>query len=209
MRLLPVDEADRDPTLVEFRDRIQLAVDRREPERLVEMIDPNVYNGLNKESGVRKFAEYWRVDAIDTPIWDVLDDILKLGGGFVRSEKGVQFCMPYVFTEFPDKLDIRSYAAIIKESTHLMQEPSSSSSKVADLSYHLVKVPDWHAVADMNGTEGQFWMKVSTLDGQDGFVLRQDVRSPSDYSACMLQNGDGQWYLTSLFSQQSEPATNP
>jgi hypothetical protein len=201
LRLLPVDESDRDPTLIDYLERLQLAIKHREPERLVELVSNQVYNGIGKEEGVRKFAEYWKVDAIDSEIWDVLQPILDLGGGFVRSEKGVQYCAPYVFTEFPVNLDIFDYGAVIVDTTQLMSEPSSSSNLVATLSYHLVKIHDWRSVPDMNQTPDLFWIKVSTLDGQEGFVRRQDIRSPSEYSACFLQNRDGSWKMTSLFSQ--------
>lgn len=201
LRVMPVDESDRDPSLVQFIDRLRMAVRHHEPERLVELVSPRVYNGLGKESGIQKFAEYWRVDAIDTQIWSVLEPMLELGGGFVRSEKGVQYCMPYVFTEFPDNLDIFEHAAVLEESVQLMSEPSSSSSLLTKLSYNIVRVQDWHSVPDMNQTPDLFWIKVSTLDGQEGFLRRQEIRSPSDYSACFLQNRNGAWTLTSLFSQ--------
>lgn len=201
VRLLPVDESDRDPTLVRFIERLDMAVTHREPERLVELVSSRVYNGKGKDSGIQKFAEYWKVDAIDTEIWSVLEPILKMGGGFVRSEKGVQYCAPYVFTEFPENLDVFDHGAVIEEGAQLMSEPSSSSSLVAMLSYHVIKIHDWRSVPDMNQTPDLFWIKVSTLDGKDGFIRRQEVRSPSEYSACFLQNRRGVWKLSSLFSQ--------
>ena len=200
-RLLPVDESDRDPTLISFMERLELAVTHREPERLVELVSGEVYNGLGKDPGIQKFAEYWKVDAIDTEIWSVLEPILKMGGGFVRSEKGVQYCAPYVFTEFPENLDVFDYGAVIEESAQLMAEPSSSSMLVATLSYHVIKIQDWRSVPDMNQTPDLFWISVSTLDGKEGFIRRQEVRSPSEFSACFLQNKQGVWKLNSLFSQ--------
>lgn len=201
IKVLPIDESDRDPTLVQYLDRLSTAIRHREPERLVELVSIRVYNGPNIEGGVQKFAEHWQVDSIESEIWSVLDPILDLGGGFVRSEKGVQYCTPYVFTEFPNSLDIYEHGAVLGDNISLMSEPSSSSSLVATLSYDVVKIPDWGNVPDMNQTPDLFWVKALTLDGQEGFIRRSEVRSPSEYSACFLQNNAGVWKLTSLFSQ--------
>ncbi|MDH5545786.1 MAG: hypothetical protein OEZ43_09340 [Gammaproteobacteria bacterium] len=208
-QLLPVDEADRDPSLLQFRERLLTAARHHEPERLVELVDIGIFNGVNRPAGAQEFADIWRIDAFESDFWDILRRVVNLGGGFVRSEKGVLFCSPYIFTEFPGNLDGRQHGALIKEKAELMSQPSSASDVVTSLSYNVLKVHDWNPVPDLNGTEGLFWLKVSTLDGTPGFLQREDIYGPNEHSACFLQNDAGHWKMVSFFTQIGPMAGTP
>lgn len=199
-QLLPEDEAERDLSLIEFRDALLLSVQRKEPEQFVTMLDYNINNGTGISSGVKSFVQKWRPEAGDSELWSVLEPVLKMGGGFVRSERGVQFCAPYVFTHFPDRFDIFGFGAVVKDNVFLMAEPTSASAQVAKVDYQILKVIDWRRVPDAHGTAGKFWLQVAQLDGQKGYVLKEFVRSPSDYSACFLQDRKGAWKMISLSS---------
>lgn len=198
-QLLPADEANRDLEFVEFRARMIEAVENKEPEVLVTMIAPRVFNGLNEKRGMKRFLEKWEPESVDSELWSTLKPILTMGGGFVRSEKGVEFCAPYVFSHFPDDMDIFAHGAVISENVALKKEPSVKSKTLRSLSYDLVQVQDWVSTQD-KANEAVNWIKVVTMKGDAGYVNRRFVRSPSDYSACFLKTKRRGWKLNSLLS---------
>ena len=201
MQLFPADEAERDQELVAFRVKMLEAVRAKEPEVFVTMVDQRVINGLHEKRGMKQFVKKWEPQSIDTELWSTMEQILTMGGGFVRSEKGVEFCAPYVFSHFPDNLDIYAHAAIIKKNVPLKTEPSVRSTTRKMLSYDIIKVLDWVSIADKSGSKDN-WLKVTTLGGDKGYVIRRFVRSPSDYSACFLKTKNKGWKLHSLLTAE-------
>lgn len=197
--LPPVDEGIRDLEFMAFRSKLLEAVARKEPEAFVTMVNPRIFNGLAAKRGMKQFMNLWEPESINSEIWITLEPILKMGGAFIRSERGVEFCAPYVFTHFPDELDIFAHGAVIKENISLKLKPSISSRTVKKLSYDLIQVLDWVSIADTSGA-GHQWLKVTTMTGEQGYIDKHNVRSPSDYSACFVKTKHTGWKLDSLLS---------
>lgn len=198
VRLPFSDEGERDGALSAFRQQMIESVKFREPERFVTLVDLGVVAGYQGESGMQAFARKWRIDAIDSPLWPTMETILQLGGGFVRSNRGVQFCTPYVFVDFPEHLDIRVHGAVIRDDARLMEEPSISANILGQLNRDLVRVSNWQGVDVPNGDGGvDNWVEVRTLSGQAGWLPRNEVRSPLDPHACFLFRG-GKWSMNTL-----------
>ena len=200
-QLLPVDEGGRDLEFADFRSKLLQVVLAKEPEVLVTMIHQRVFNGIREKRGMKHFVRKWEPESVDSEIWSTLQQILTMGGGFVRSEIGVEFCAPYVFSHFPDNLDIFAHGAVIGEQVPLKKEPSDNAKTKKQLSHDLIKVLDWVSISDKSGT-GVNWLKVTTLKGDKGYVNRQLVRSPSDYSACFLKTKKHGWILSSLLTSE-------
>jgi len=200
-QLLPADEAMRDLEFVEFRTKLIEAVKAKEPEVFVTMIDQRIFNGLKARRGMKAFVNKWEPESIDTELWSTMEQILSMGGGFVRSERGVEFCAPYVFSHFPDDLDIFAHAAVIADQVPLKQDASVSAKTISALSYDFLSVLDWVSIADKSGSADN-WLKVTTLKGEKGFVNRKYVRSPSDYSACFVKTKNSSWKLNSLLTSE-------
>ena len=198
-QLLPVDEAERDLSFVEFRQQLQTIVKNRDPEGFVKFVSQQV-SGSDGKRGMGNFVKFWKPEAIDSELWPTMESILNLGGGFVRSERGVTFCAPYVFTNFPGDLDIYGHGAIIADKVPLKSAPIHTAQNVAILSYDLLKVEDWRSVAEKSSNQIISWIKVSTMDGRKGYVDKKFVRSPTDYSACFLFTAKTGWKMTSLIS---------
>jgi len=192
------DEGARDNSFFAYRQALMESVKFREPERFVTMVDIGVLGGHNTLGGMQDFAAKWRIDAIDSPLWSTMDSLLSLGGGFVRSNKGVQFCAPYVFVDFPDELDLRAHGVVIAEQARLMDEPAFNASVLASLDHDLVRVHDWKGmkVTNQNG-EKETWVEVTSLKGPVGWLPRSEVRSPLDPHACFLLRGE-KWSMVSL-----------
>ncbi len=193
-RLPPVDEAWRDPTLVAFRQQLREVVEARDGAALTRLLYSRIENGLDAERGVRAFRQRWRLDEGGEALWPVLERLLSLGGAFVRSSRGVQFCSPYVFVGFPPELDARVHGVAVGEAVELRRAPRGDGALLRRLNHHLVRVSDWDGVREAGG---QVWLEVHTLDGSYGYVRREHVMRPIDYHACFLAMSPG-WRLISL-----------
>jgi len=193
-RLPPVDEAWRDPTLVVFRQQLQEVVRARDDAALMRLLYSRIENGLEAEHGVRAFRRRWQLDDGGEALWPVLERLLSLGGGFVRSSRGVQFCAPYAFVGFPPQLDARAHGVAVGEAVELRRAPRGDAALLRRLSHHLLRVDDWGGVRDAGG---QLWLEVRTLDGSHGYVRREQVLAPGDYHACFLAMSPG-WRVISL-----------
>lgn len=197
-KLYPVDEASRDATLMEFRRELLRAVEARDAAHLESVLSPRVVSSFGGRLGGAEFVRRWQPQSPDSEVWPVLQKILSLGGGFIRSERGVKFCAPYVFTSFPDRHDIFGFGAITAREALLKGEPRGSADTVAVLAYDIVKVNDWRSVAGSDDS-ARSWVKVTTLDGREGYVPASVIRSPTDYHACFTK-ARREWKITSLVS---------
>jgi len=200
-QLLPADEANRDLAFMDFRAKMLSAVRNKEPEAFVTMLDQRIFNGLREKRGMKQFVKKWTPQSNDTELWTTMEQILTMGGGFIRSERGVEFCAPYVFSHFPDDLDIFAHGAVIGDKVPLKMKPSVSAPTSRQLSYDLINVLDWVSIADKSGAKDN-WLKVTTMKGEKGYVNRLFVRSPSDYSACFVQTKKNGWKLNSLLTSE-------
>ncbi len=200
-QLLPVDEAGRDLEFIDFRSKMLLAVQNKEPEVFVTLLDQRIFNGLHDKRGMKRFLEKWEPDSIDSELWATMEQILTMGGGFVRSERGVEFCAPYIFSHFPDGLDIFVHGAVVADRVALKKSPADSAKTTRELSYDLIQVLDWVSIPDKE-KEGGSWLKVITAKGDKGYVNRRFIRSPSDYSACFLKTKKHGWKLNSLLTSE-------
>jgi len=200
-RLLPVDEAERDLSFVEFRKQLQQTVKSRDPESFVKSVSKQVYTGSDRKRGMSNFVKFWQPEANDSELWPTMDAILSMGGGFVRSDKGVTYCAPYVFTNFPDDLDIFGHGVIIGDKVPLKTAPLHTAQNVTVLSYDLLKVEDWRSVEEKNAGQITNWVKVSTMSDRKGYVDKRMLRSPTDYAACFLFKQKTGWKMVSLISK--------
>ncbi len=185
------DEAVRDETLLAFRERLMQAVAARDAEFVVASLDRRVAVGGGRH-GRRAFVERWQPEDMDSPLWLELAAILPLGGGFVRSESGVLFCAPYVFTHFPSELDRYATAAVVRPAS-LLPGPGEGE-PLARLDQVLVKVHDWRSV-------GEGWVPVETFDGRSGYLRRDVLRSPTDARLCLLKRREA-WRIRVLATEE-------
>ena len=200
-QMLPEDEAVRDLSLLEFRKNLLKAVETKDVTSFMALVDEKVSVSSKGRGGHEAFKKAWNPELPESELWQVLKPIINMGGTFVRSERGVEFCAPYVFTNFPSHLDIYGHAVITKDNVLLKSGPSNSTSTVRKLSYDVVQIKDWRSVKDALGGEIR-WLKVKTLSGQDGYIDKTILRSPSDYAACFLQRSGKDWKLISLITNE-------
>ena len=191
LKLLPVDEADRDPTLVKFRTALLAAVERRDVKYVVARADPKVRLSFGDDMGRKTFSrwlkgeEEWQGEAY----WRELEMVLKLGGVFTAEG---EFCTPYLSCmDVPGCPDCDPFEMVfaVSEASRVYAQPHPNATIVAELSYNVLKIAEDHYP----------WYKVWLPDGSDGFATGPDFRSPVDYRAG-LSKKSGRWRIRSFIA---------
>ena len=186
----PVDEAPKDASFLEFRNKLVAAVEAKDTAYLLSITSPEVAVGFGGEPNtVEEFAKEWKLDSPDSEFWDVFGKVISLGGAFQTFRGQRQFCAPYVTGSWPVDVDSFEYAAIIAGGVRLRAQPDQDASILGGLSFNLVKIEEW--------TSDRTWAKVTTDNGVTGYVSGKYVRSPIDYRA-FFQQVDGRWQLTAF-----------
>ena len=195
--LPPADEGPRDLSFVEFRTQLITAVDKHDAAYLQSILHASVAGSSAKDAGAKAFVARWQPQRANSEVWPLLKAILNLGGAYVRSDDGVQFCAPYVFTHFPAALDRASHGVLIQKGVVLKRAPSAVSADIAVPDYAILKISDWRSVADQGSSRSVTWLKVTAPDGSDSYVRPDAIRSPNDYHACFVSD-DTHWRLVSF-----------
>lgn len=191
--LEPLDEAAKDASWNRFKKRLLAAVDRRDRQFLLGILDKNVRSGFEGGRGVAEFRKHWALDSEDSPLWPELRAVLPLPAAWHRPEKGrSELCVPYVAVRWPQDMDAFNGGAIIAADVLAKAAPSASSETVATLSYNMVGVADWE-VADQAPDSRQKWVKVRLASGE-AYVPEEQIRSPVEHTACFVK-GESAWRL--------------
>jgi hypothetical protein len=193
-RKLPiVDEAAGDVSWIRFKKRLQAAIDSRDKQFLLSILDKNIRNQSEKTRGVAQFRRQWELDTADSPVWRELKTAMQLGSAFVRRDKGGrELCMPYVLGKWPEDVEPFNHAVVISRDTTVQAEPSTSSAALGRLSYDIVAISDWEV--DDKADAKQKWVRIR-FGSREGYVLEEHVRSPVEQAACFVKAGTG-WRMT-------------
>jgi hypothetical protein len=178
-KLMPVDEASSDPSLVAFRTGLLDAVRRRDADAVVAMADPKIRTSFGGGGG----AADLRASLKNPGVWEDLEQILTQGGKF----QGESFWAPYVYSAWPDAHDAFRFVAITGDSVPLRESADASAKVIATLSHDIVEAKE----------EKGDWQQVKTADGKTGWVEASSVRSPVGYRAGFLKM-DGKWKMNAL-----------
>lgn len=195
-KLLPVDEAAKDPSWLNFRRALLDALAKRDRKFLLSVVDRNIRNPLEAPRGIAAFRKQWDLDADDSPLWRALPAALHLGSAWLKPEEGPrQLCAPYVAVKWPEDVDPFDYGAITAREALAKSEPSSESKTLATLSYDVLRVIDWE-VADRAPDGKQKWVQVKLRD-KDAYVPEEQIRSPIEHRACFVRT-EGGWRMVAL-----------
>jgi hypothetical protein len=186
-KLLPVDEAASDPSLVAFRDELLAAVRRRDADAVVALADPKIRTSFGGGGGAADFKP-----ALGQPgVWEDFELLLTQGGKFVGEGPERSFWAPYVYSAWPEEKDAFQFLAITGENVPLHQSDDASSPVIATLSYDIVEREG------QPRRDGGAWQHIKTADGHTGWVEMRSVRSPIGYRAGFLKS-DGKWRMNAL-----------
>jgi hypothetical protein len=198
-KVYPVDEAVRDPEFFAFRARVLVALQKRDVTYLYSILAANILNSFGGDGGVEEFKATWKAEEPRSEVWNVLTDILALGGQFRApdewSEGARMFVAPYTFSVKPSAgEDPFRYGVVVGRSVRVRQEPTAAATLLAKLSFDVIRVTDWAPKAKPGDVRLNSWVAVELADGRPGFVASEFVRSRNGYRAIFIRQ-NGRWML--------------
>lgn len=190
LRLLPVDEAAKNPAFAKFRAALIAAVRRRDLDYVVARAAPEIMLSFGPISGRDAFrasfsgTQEWEGEVY----WVELQRTLELGGVFLSDGS---FCTPYISClEVPGCADCDPFETVFVVSgdavAHAAADPDSQV--IARLSYDVLQIDS------DKGFEGDF-IPVRLPDGRPAFVTGPDFRFSIDYRARFEKTQEG-WRMT-------------
>jgi len=186
--LKPVDEAEKDPTFVFFRNQVAKAVAGKDAKFIRSILAKDVLVNFGGANGVSGFLEEWKNLGPTSEFWNKFGWAISHGGKFEKEKGGpTQFWAPYTYSCFPDDLDGGDYGTVVGVRIRLRKTPSPDAAVVGYLSHNLVK-----PFVDANETEG--WMQVVTTGGKRGYIAAEFFHGPLDYRAG-FEKVKGAWKL--------------
>jgi len=196
-RKLPlVDEAAGDASWLRFKKQLLGAIEKRDKQFLLSILDKNVRNQDERTRGIANFRKQWELDTADSPVWRELGTALQLGGAWIKREKRPrEFCVPYLLGKWPEDVAPFDNGVVISRDTSVQAEPSSSSAALGTLSYDIVPVTDWE-VDDKAADAKQKWVKIR-FRNREGYIPEEQIRSPIEQAACFAKGANG-WRMTAF-----------
>lgn len=203
-QLVPVDEAQDDPSFLTFRKELQAAIKKRDTAALLAALHPEFKSSFGGDGGIEEFVRMWglaEADSASSKVWHELARVLEHGGAFVPVNESRVFIAPYVSARFPDEYDSFEYAAVTGENVKVRKSPSSTGEIAATVSHEIVYVrPNRDEdKAETIGGESHPWIPVVLWNGVEGFIYGKYVRSPLGWRAG-FEKQDGKWKMTFFLS---------
>lgn len=189
----PVDEAGKDTSFVQFREKLINAVKKRDSKFVLSIVDKNIKNSFGGNDGIVEFRKQWKITNPKSEFWKEFLTVLTSGGTFDKRRRNA-FYAPYLFTTFPDDIDQFEYQAIFGNNVNLREKPDLNAPIVASLSYNVVKIDYQNSIRSPKNDEEVLWLKIETLGGKKGFVKPEYVRSSIDYRAG-FEKKNGKWMM--------------
>lgn len=177
--LKPRYDARVDASFDKFRNEL-LATIAKDGPALLAIVADDIRISFGDSNGKQAFVDFWQPEKPDSAIWPVLDLVVKNGGTF---KIPTQFVAPYVYAIWPEDRDAFEYVAVVTPSATLRVEPFTGSAVVAKLNYDIVRLLETAQLISQHNCTETDWLKVKTKDGDEGYVLCAEVRSPVDYRA--------------------------
>ena len=185
-RLLPVDQAARDPSFVRFRTRLVEAVRRRDAAYVQSILAADITNSFGGNGGRAEFREMWDPEHPASQLWSALEEVLRLGGAF-RGDSIFQ--APYVYSSWPERFDNFEYGAIVGSNVRVRGRPFLGAPIIGALSYDIVRM------AHERGSNG--FEAIHLPDGRVGYIATRFLRRSTDYRAIFVKR-NGRWLLKAL-----------
>jgi hypothetical protein len=195
MTLAPVDESERAPELRRFIEQLRVAVKNRDIDFIQSVMSPNILIGF----GPNEYGVEAAVTALMDPdgrLWSSLESSIFYGGTFIDGQQSSKFCMPYVYSAFPDHLDAMEHQVVVKP-VQARSEPDESATPIPLPDYAIVRT-DLGTAVTTKGAGGRQWTRIY-VEGKDAYVPTDALRSPVGSRTC-LDKRSGQWRLKAVIA---------
>ncbi len=205
----PRNETDRDPSLMAFTTLLRKAIEQKDAEFLLSVVDQNVSGAIGGEGGLEEFIDVWQPHKPEGKLWPVLKHVVELGGVYLQDmadETGrYQFVFPYVYDmDFEVDVDYYSLGVITGKNVNLREKPDTRAPVLSQLSYNTI----WYlydetiagaAESGRNDAGDPEWYLVETYDRKyRGWVNWRYVYSPMGYRLFLYKNVDGNWKISAF-----------
>lgn len=190
LKMMPVDEAFRDPSFVDYRSRLLQAVRARDASVVVELAARDVMLSFGGDAGRDSLRrnleglETWQGEIY----WTELQRVLELGGVFL--EDGA-FCSPYLAClDVPGCPDCDPFETVFVTGADVaaLAAPEAGARVVGRLSYDVLQL-------DSDAYAGEDWYPVLLPPGRRAFIAHTDARMAVDYRARFEMIG-GRWRMS-------------
>lgn len=195
-KLALVDEGSSDVSWLRFKKQLMGAIEKRDRQFILSILDKNVRNQDERARGVANFRKQWELDTEDSPLWKELAIALQLGAAYIKRDGGQrELCAPYLLGRWPDDIEPFKHGVVISRDAPVQSEASASSPTIGALSYDIVAVSDWEMDDKTPGAK-QKWVKIR-YRGRDGYIPEEQIRSPIEQAACFVKTGNA-WRMTAF-----------
>ena len=195
-KLPRVDEAERDPSFLDFRTKLLKAAAQRDVEFLLAVTAPDIRVSFgDPESGIAPFLKMWKLESPDSGFWDELTQVLNLGGSFSSPDV---FVAPYTFSTWPNAVDDFDYVAVTGDNVRVRETPSTDAAVLATLSFVIIA---FERTSSYGRTDVDppptGWSRVRLASGRIGYIAERFTRHPIDYRAYFARR-NGEWKIVTF-----------
>ena len=187
LKLPPVDEAWKDPSLVSFRKGMLAAVKRRDVKYVVARAARSIKLSFGGYAGRKTFREWLTQEDMRDVYWQELEAVFSLGGVFTGKDT---FCTPYVAcVDIPGCPDCDPYdmVFVVSDDAAVHAAMSTASPVMARLSYAVLRM-------DYSRDVDEGWLAVELPDGRVGYATGPEFRMAVDHRA-LLRKRKGVWQI--------------
>lgn len=193
----PVDEAERDPTLVAFRDSLSASVAARDTKAVIAAVCPDIYLSHGGSGGPEEFLEYLdpatgdaQEDQNRETYWNDLETTLSQPGYF--DDEG-EFWMPHQWQiTLPASLDPFVTYFVTGQNVTLRQAAEPGAPVLNQISHEVVIITDYRDDTD--------YQPVMLTDGTSGFMHRDFLWPMTGHRAAFVKSDAGDWQLCTFVS---------
>lgn len=191
-KVIPVDQATKDPSLVHMRAQLMNALRACDAKSVLAFANPNVKLGVAWKDFEGDFRDLLAGPKRDRQICEAMYESLRLGG-LLRSRD--TFESNYVALQFQGDTDRvycdgTTYRVITGKNVPVLARPSSGSPVVQQLSYDVVLIR-------LEDSPQKLWRQVEYAKGKFGFVKSKYIADPGGLIVRLHRERTG-WTVSGL-----------
>ena len=188
LKLPPVDRCASDPAFSQFRGALKRAVAKKDVVGLRSLLAPDVLVNFGGDKGWAAFAQHWELRTPQrSSVWLELDRVLALG--CVPIEKAR--VMPALHGQFSAESEQDPFESMV------VVAPGARLRKVRDGEVSVGAPLAWDVVTAVEAPGDGSQIKVRLADGREGWLDREQLRSPLDYRLVAEKRGT-RWLVTAF-----------
>ena len=188
LKLPPVDRCASDAAFAQFRGTLKRAVARKDVAGLRSLLAPDVLVNFGGDKGWADFAQHWELRTPQrSSLWLELERVLALGCVPVDKARVI----PALHGQFSAESEQDPFESmvVVSSAARLRSSRRPGSPVIATLA--------WDVVTAVEAPDDGAQIKVRLADGREGWLDREQLRSPLDYRLVAERRGN-RWLVTAF-----------